>query len=209
MNPSSDAGALSKKESRPGHRQLWRRVLPASWALLSACASQPTQTTVVESRQENVGHQRLRAEADGDGAGAQAYALGENEGYRMPQLHTAPDPVVGEQDPRSTLPPTTICLQVVVDAQGRVERSAPLTDRSQCAAGLLAENAVLLRAAQEAVALWRYSPAAVCHYHAGVRRDDRGDCQGAHRVEPTAVSLLYAFTFEIVGGSHTVRMQGQ
>ncbi|MDN8801627.1 hypothetical protein Q0M53_13695, partial [Staphylococcus aureus] len=82
----------------------------------------------------------------------------------MPQLHVAPDPQVGDRDPRAELAPTTICLQVVVDAQGSVERSVPLTDRPECAPGAAGENAPLLQAAQEAVAMWKYSSAAVCHF---------------------------------------------
>jgi len=38
---------------------------------------------------------------------------------------------------------------------------------------------------------------------------DRGDCRSAERIEPVPVSLLYAFTFEIVRGRTTVRTQGQ
>lgn len=175
---------------------------------LAGCAGHE-QLRTVESRQENVGYQRLRTQAAGGEGQVQAYELAASEGYRMPQLHTAPDPVVGNEDPRHALPPTTVCLQVVVDAQGRVERSLPLTDRSECSAGLAAENSVLLRAAQKAVAMWQYSPAAVCHYPAGPRPDNRGDCEGAARIEPVAVSLLYAFTFEIVHGQHVVRTQGR
>ena len=37
---------------------------------------------------------------------------------------------------------------------------------------------------------------------------DRGDCRSAERVEPVAVTLQYAFTFEIVKGRHVVRTQG-
>jgi len=174
--------------------------------LLAGCATRERVTTV-DTRSENVGHQRLRA-ADGDGSGQiQPYTLAASEGYRMPQLHTAPDPVVGGNDPRTSLPPTTICLQVVVDAQGRVERSQPLTDRSECSAGLAAENGPLLQAAQAAVAQWLYSSAAVCHFAPGKMPDDRG-CEGADRIEPVAVTLQYAFTFEIVKGQHVVRTQG-
>ena len=177
-------------------------------ALLVGCATQDRLTTV-DTRSENVGHQRLRPQA-GDGNGqVQAYSLGASEGYRMPQLRMAPDPQVGDRDPRVELAPTTICLQVVVDAQGSVERSMPLTDRPECAAGAAAENAPLLQAAQEAVAMWEYSSAAVCHFAAGKAPADRGDCRGAERVEPVAVTLQYAFTFEIVKGQHVVRMQGK
>ncbi|PZS43984.1 hypothetical protein [Stenotrophomonas maltophilia] len=176
--------------------------------LLAGCATQDRLTTA-DTRSENVGHQRLRPDAGGGTGQIQPYALAASEGYRMPQLHTAPDPVVGERDPRTSLPPTTVCLQVVVDAQGSVERSIPLTDRSECSAGEAPENAPLLQAAQEAVAMWKYSSAAVCHFAAGKVPADRGDCRSAERVEPVPVSLLYAFTFEVVKGRQTVRTLGK
>jgi hypothetical protein len=176
--------------------------------LLAGCATQDRLTTA-DTRSENVGHQRLRPDAGGGTGQIQPYALAASEGYRMPQLHTAPDPVVGERDPRTSLPPTTVCLQVVVDAQGSVERSIPLTDRSECSAGEAPENAPLLQAAQEAVAMWKYSSAAVCDFAAGKVPADRGDCRSAERVEPVAVTLQYAFTFEVVKGRQTVRTQGK
>lgn len=176
--------------------------------LLAGCATRERVTTV-DTRSENVGHQRLEPHAGGGAGQIQPYTLADSEGYRMPQLHMAPDPVVGESDPRTSLPPTTVCLQVVVDAQGSVERSMPLTDRSECSAGGAPENAPLLQAAQEAVATWQYKPAAVCHFAAGKVPADRGDCRSAELVEPVAVTLQYAFTFEIVKGKHVVRTQGR
>ncbi|CAM4202396.1 hypothetical protein STPA111741_04260 [Stenotrophomonas pavanii] len=177
-------------------------------ALLVGCTSQDRLTTV-DTRSENVGHQRLQPQAGGGSGQLQVYSLGATEGYRMPQLYAAPDPEVGDRDPRAALAPTTICLQVVVDAEGSVERSIPLTDRSECSAGETPDNAPLLQAAQEAVAMWKYSPAAVCHFAAGRVPADRGDCRSAERVEPVAVTLQYAFTFEIVKGRHVVRTQGK
>lgn len=175
-------------------------------ALLAGCAGQP-RLAAVDTRSEQVGHQRLQALAEPGDGGPQAYRLGASEGYRMPQLHAAPDPVLGEREPRRELAATTICLQVVVSAQGTVERSVPLTDRSECRAGIAEENAALLQAAQEAVAMWKYSAAAICHFAAGQVPADRGDCRGAQRIEPVPVSLLYAFTFEIVQGRQWVRRQ--
>lgn len=173
--------------------------------LFTGCASQPT-TTTVDTRSENVDHRRLAAAAPGGGSGAvTAYELGATEGYRMPQLYGGPQPVLGERDPRRELAPTQVCLQVVVDAEGSVERSVLLNDRPECQAGAAAENTVLVQAAQEAVAQWRFTPAAVCHFAAGQVPEDRGDCRDAARVEPVAVSLLYAFSFEIVKGQQIVR----
>lgn len=171
--------------------------------LLAGCASQPAATRV-ETRAENVGYQRLKMDAAGGAGAVQAYTLQPSEGYRMPQLYAGPDPVVGDRDPRRELAPTTVCLQVVVDAEGRVERSAPVAERSDCAAGNAVENQVLVAAAQEAVAAWRYLPAGVCHFAVGNTPRDPGDCSDAERIEPVAVSLFYAFTFEIVKGEHVV-----
>jgi len=176
--------------------------------LVAGCAGHPPLATV-DTRAENVNLQRLRDDGQGGAGAVQPYQLRPSEGYRMPQLYAAPDPVLGERDPRRELAPTMVCLQVVVDADGRVERSMALLDRAECSAGNAAENAPLLQAAQEAVAQWRYVPAAVCHYPAGHVPRDRSDCAGAERVEPVPVSLLYAFTFEIVHGQHTVRRQGR
>ncbi|MEG2804718.1 hypothetical protein [Stenotrophomonas sp.] len=176
--------------------------------LVAGCAGHPTQTTV-DTRSENVALQRLHADGGGGSGQVQAYTLQPREGYRMPQLYAAPDPVVGASDPRRELAPTVVCLQVVVTAEGRVERSVALTDRPECSAGAAAENAPLLRAAQAAVAQWRYTPAAVCRYAVGQVPDASGDCRGAEQVQPVAVSLLYAFTFEIVHGQHVVRRQGR
>ncbi len=173
--------------------------------LLTGCASQPSITTV-DTRSENVDHRRLAAPAPGGGSDAvAAYELGATEGYRMPQLYGGTQPVLGERDSRRELAPTQVCLQVVVNAEGRVERSVLLNDRPECQAGAAAENALLVQAAQEAVAQWRFSPAAVCHFAPGQVPEDRGDCRDAARVEPVAVSLLYAFTFEIVKGQQIVR----
>lgn len=158
----------------------------------------------METRAENVGYQRLAMGSAGGVGAVEAYTLQPGEGYRMPQLYAGPDPVVGDRDPRRELAPTTVCLQVVVDAEGRVERSVPATGRSDCASGASAENLPLLQAAQEAVAAWRYTPAAVCHFAAGKTPGDPGDCRDAERIQPVAVSLFYAFTFEIVKGEHVV-----
>lgn len=184
-----------------------RSVFVVGAMLLSGCATREP-LTAQDTRAENVDHQRLQVRRDGSGAGAiEVYALRPTEGYRMPQLHTAPPPVLGNADPRQELAPTRVCLQLVVDAEGRVERSLPLADRPECEAGLAAVNLPLLQAAQHAVAMWRFSPAALCHFPAGSPPRDATDCDGAERIEPVPVSLLYAFTFEIVKGRQYVRSQ--
>lgn len=181
-------------------------VLVAGTLSLAGCATHE-RLTAQDTRAENVDHQRLQVRTDGGPGAVEAYALRPTEGYRMPQLHTAPPPVLGSADPRQELAPTRVCLQLVVDAEGRVERSLPLADRPECEAGTAAVNLPLLQAAKQAVAMWRFSPAALCHFPAGSAPRNATDCEGAERIEPVPVSLLYAFTFEIVKGRQYVRSE--
>jgi len=164
----------------------------------------------VDTREENVDHQRLDPQPPaGIGSGAvETYTLQPGESYRMPQLHTAPPPVLGDREQRQELALTTVCVQLVIDADGKVDRSIPIADRTACQAGAAAENGALRQAVQEAVQHWRFSPAAVCHFAPGKHPRDPSDCEGADRIEPIPVSLLYAFTFEIVKGRHYVRRKG-
>jgi hypothetical protein len=171
---------------------------------VAGCAGHVRLGTV-ETRAEKVDLRQLRSEGRGGAGRVEAYVLTAGEGYRMPQLNTARDPVVGDRDPRRELAPTVICLQLVVDAEGRVERSLPLSERDECGAGNTPENAVLVQAAQEAVAMWRFTPAAVCRFAAGTLPPANGSCSGATHVDPVPVSLFYAFTFEIVHGQQMVR----
>lgn len=127
-------------------------VLVAGTLSLAGCATHE-RLTAQDTRAENVDHQRLQVRRDGGGAGAvEAYALRPTEGYRMPQLHTAPPPVLGNADPRQELAPTRVCLQLVVDAEGRVERSLPLADRPECEAGTAA---ITCRCCRQRSRRWR------------------------------------------------------
>lgn len=74
----------------------------------------------VDTREENVDHQRLDPlPPSGIGSGAvETYTLRPGESYRMPQLHTAPSPVLGDREQRQELALTTVCVQ----AGGRCRR---------------------------------------------------------------------------------------
>ncbi|MCW4454656.1 hypothetical protein OK348_07580 [Flavobacterium sp. MXW15] len=187
------------------------RALPvALTALLVAGCAGHEQLRAVDTREESIDHRLLAPHSGGEGAGSvQPYQLQPGEAFRMPRLQHAPNPELGAAESRRELAPTTVCLQLVVDAEGAVERSLPLADRPECMGGSAAGNGTLLQAAQQAVLQWRFAPAALCHFAAGQAPSDDGDCAGASRIEPVPVSLLYAFTFEIVHGRHYVRSQGR
>ncbi len=177
-------------------------------ATLAGCAGHD-RLQVVDTRDGSVGFRGLGARPAGAGVGSvQAYTLQAGEGFRMPRLHHAPEPEWDAAETRQHLPPTTICLHLVLDAQGQVERSWPLLDREECSAGGLPENQGLAEAARQAVTQWRFVPAALCRYEAAAPPDDAG-CTKAASVDPVPVSLLYAFTFEIVAGQRLVRSQGR
>ena len=180
--------------------------LPFLLLVLAGCATQPV---VIEKDADSyaIGQQLLPPASNGGQAGQiQPYTLSGSEVFRMPEPLHAPLPELPAAASGKTLRPVTVCLNIVVDAQGRVPRSLPLSQRSECAAGEDEQNAVLLIAAADAVRQWRFRPAAICRFAHGVRPVAENDCANAERVEDVPVTLAYAFTFEIVQGQARVRI---
>ena len=180
--------------------------LPFLLLALAGCATQPV---VIEKDADsyNIGQQLLPPLPNGGQVGqVQPYALSGSDVFRMPESLHAPLPELPAAASGQTLPPVTVCLNVVVDAQGQVPRSFPLSRRSECAASDDVQNAVLLGAAADAVQRWRFRPAAICRFAPGVRPAAESDCTGAETVEDVPVTLAYAFTFEIVQGQARVRI---
>lgn len=179
-------------------------------ALLAACATHPTQELRdATTRNANV-DQRMLVPEDGGGGAAQVqrYQLAPTEVFRMPQPLDAGNPALPEDSPRQALAPTTVCVRVVVDTQGSVQRVEPLADRQECSAGARAEHADLMQAALGKVGQWRFEPAAVCHFAANHPPADPQSCAGAQTIEPVPVTLLYAFTFEVEQGQVHVQRGG-
>ncbi len=172
----------------------------------TGCATRPAATEDVADSSYNIGQRLLVAESGGgQGGEIQPYARSARELFRMPEPVHAPPPELPALQGRQSLPPVTVCLNVVVDEQGQVQRSFPLLAHSQCGAGGDADNGPLLQAAGDAVRRWRFAPAAICHFAPGTAPIAAGDCAGAARVEEVPVTLPYAFTFEIVQGQARVR----
>jgi len=172
--------------------------------LLVGCASQRSAPESAANTY-NVDRRMLQQETAQGGAASAHYSLSATQGFRMPQALHAPSPQMPDNYQQQSLPPTTLCVRVIVDAQGAVTRSEPLLTQSGCAAGSEADNAGLMQAALAATAQWRFRPAAQCSYVEGVARTGSDDCQGAEQVENVPVTLAYAFTFEVVEGKVVVR----
>ena len=175
--------------------------------MLAGCATQPAKEQVSSSFNLNQHRQMLTPESAGGAGEIQPYQLAPTESFRMPVAISAADPVLPSEYASRSLAATTVCVNVILDAQGRVERSAPLLAHSACGAGNDAGNAPLLQAALTATAGWSFEPAAVCHYAAGVQAPSNGDCSNASRIEVVPVTLAYAFTFEVIEGKAMVRRE--
>lgn len=179
------------------------RLLPL--LLLAGCATAP----VVEEGEavSSIGQRLLVPEsAGGPGGGIEPWSLSGTEAFRMPEPLRTPLPQLPDGHAMQSLPATTVCLNVVVDAQGQVPRSLPLVQHSACGAGNAPGNAVLLQSAAAAVRQWRFRPAAICRFAPDRPAAAPDDCSGAAEVEDVPVTLSYAFTFEIVQGQARVRM---
>jgi len=174
-------------------------------ALLGGCVSAGGQW--VEQRGDFV-DQRLLAPSttSGDATNAQ-YRMQSGQAFRMPLLQDNADPSLPAETPRRQLAPTAVCVRVIIDATGAVQRSEPLSDREDCLAGADPANADLLQAVDAAVRRWHYIPAAVCHYE-GPAPAIAGDCSGAQRIEPVPVTLSYLFTFQMERGRIRVQRGG-
>ncbi|WP_372393109.1 hypothetical protein ACCQ05_05050 [Xanthomonas sp. NCPPB 3582] len=174
---------------------------------LGGCASRPVLEQERSQREDSVDQRMLPPQSGAGGAAAtQAYTLSSTQRFRMPRALRSDTPALPPESPRQTLAPTTVCVQVILTADGVVQRVDPLSDRDECGAVLLPEHADLLQAVRAAVMHWQFVPAAMCSYAPGATPPaDLDDCTGAARVEPVPVTLPFAFTFEVRQGRASVR----
>ncbi|WP_372018809.1 energy transducer TonB [Pseudoxanthomonas sp. 10H] len=162
----------------------------ASFAcLLAACA---TRTAAVD--------QRLILPE-----GSARYELADHQAFvfPVPAGNAAPG-FPGAFEPRE-LPPTTLCASFVVDVTGVVRHVRLLRDPGCADPGVQPQLGATVVAA---VSEWHYQPAMFCTYpDADTRnRDWNGNgCAGAvEEAMPVAVTLAYAFTFEVRNGRQRV-----
>ncbi|WP_184620490.1 hypothetical protein [Xanthomonas sp. 3058] len=184
------------------------RICGALLALsLGACATPPVQEQQRSQREDSVDQRMLSAQSGGNGdAAIQSYTLAPTQRFRMPRALHSEAPELPADSPRQTLPPTTVCTHVILSAEGAVQRVDPMSDRDECAAGLLPDNADLVQAVRTTVQHWEFVPAAMCTFAPGVAQPAASDdCSGASREEPVPVTLSYAFTFEVRQGKVSVR----
>lgn len=174
---------------------------------LGACATPRVQEQQRSQREDSVDQRMLSAQSGGDGdSSIQPYTLAPTQRFRMPRALRSAAPVLPADSPRQSLPPTTVCAHVILTAEGAVQRVDPMSDRDECAAGLLPGNADLVQAVRTMVQQWQFVPAAMCTFAPGVAQPAAlDDCTGATGEEPVPVTLSFAFTFEVRQGKVSVR----
>jgi hypothetical protein len=157
--------------------------------LLTACA---TRTTAVD--------QRLILPE-----GSARYELADHQAFVFPAPRDNATPGFPPGFEPRELPPTTLCTSLVVDAAGGVGE-AKLLQEPGCVDPALQPQ--LGAAVLAAVSSWRYEPAVFCTYPDAATRDrdwNGSGCAGAvTEATPVAVSLAYAFTFEVRNGRQRV-----
>lgn len=141
--------------------------------------------------------------------GAQRHAPAEHQAFVFPGPDGNMPPAFPDDYRPRELPPTTICASLVVDRDGSV-RDVVLLDDAGCDGARQVPE--LASAVTSALAGWRFFPALLCTYpDAATRERDwtPSACTGATTgVSVVAVSLAYAFTFEVRQGRRRVDASG-
>jgi len=137
--------------------------------------------------------------------GAQQHEMADHQAFVFPGPDGNQPPAFPEGYAPSELAPTTLCASLVVDRDGSV-RDVALLDGPECSNAAQAPE--LAAAVTDALSGWRFYPALFCTYpDAATRERDwtPSACTGAAtQVEAVAVTLAYAFTFEVRQGRRQV-----
>ncbi|WP_235048225.1 energy transducer TonB [Xanthomonas cassavae] len=171
---------------------------------LGGCASGGGEPPPIPARGGQVGMNEISDEL----VASHRMVLADNESFIPPledegnQPPAYPPSLLGQ-----ALPPSTVCLQVVVGADGRVPASTPLEQPPRCPTSASLDP-LMLQAARSAVAMWRFEPGLRCLFpDLETKRTTYGSCgESPSRAEP--VTLTYRFIFEQRDGKGTVRMGG-
>ena len=99
----------------------------------------------------------------------------------------------------------TVCVEIVVDADGTVSWTAPLRAGPRCPAEALPALAWFEHAVDRTVRQWRFEPASVCTFPAGVEKNY--DCIGEGVVRKT-IPLRLAFVFDFSRSERRGRFSG-
>lgn len=136
------------------------------------------------------------------------YELDPRQAFIYPSPLENPSPAFPELFDQSDLPPTVVCVRLSISEQGAVEDAAVLHQEGECGTQATGVSRQLEQSVLATLRQWRFEPASICTYPdlASKERDkNETGCNGEGvTATQVAVSLGYAFTFEIANGRRKV-----
>jgi hypothetical protein len=136
------------------------------------------------------------------------YELDPRQAFIYPSPLENPSPVFPESFNQNDLPPTVVCVRLSISEQGAVKDAAALYQEGECGMQVTDANRQLEQAVLTTLRQWRFEPASICTYpDLASKEQDKNEtgCNGEGvTATQVAVSLGYAFTFEIANGKRKV-----
>ena len=165
--------------------------------LVASCSSIGERTTTKTAYQIVIPRSVDRYELKNN----QAFYLGERIGEAVLPVYPASE--LGKH-----LPEQNLCVEIVIDDDGRVLSSRPLFDPDGCSSQTMHPPEAFYEATEVAVKQWAFMPARICTFPLSVAKND--GCEGAGKVEYVPIRLAFAFTFtEEHGPRVTSRVVGR
>jgi hypothetical protein len=119
-----------------------------------------------------------------------------------------PSPAFPETFNLRDLPPTVVCVRLSISEHGAISDAAVLHQEGECGFRATEVGRQLEQAVLSTLRQWRFEPASICTYAdlASKERDkNETGCNGEGATAmQVAISLGYAFTFEIANGKRKV-----
>lgn len=130
---------------------------------------------------------------------AARYAIAQNEQFLMPLAIEAALP----DYPKDVIaaPDLTVCVEVVISAEGDVQSVQPIAASTDCAAVADPRAKPFQSATIAAVSAWKYLGAGICRY-----QQDVNECAfETASIQAVPVTLAYRFAFSVRDGKPRVQ----
>lgn len=169
---------------------------------LCSCASTEPAVSSTTSKTGNVGMNDI----SGDLVNVNRVALAKNESF-IPPLDDENNriPEYPEGLLAKNLPPSALCMQIVVSEEGTVTGSS-LVEQAPSCPPVTSLDPLMIQSVEQTVSAWRFEPGLRCVFpDVQTKETTYGSCgQSTSIAEP--VSLTYRFVFEQKGGKGVVSM---
>ncbi len=136
------------------------------------------------------------------------YELDPRQAFIYPSPLENASPAFPDSFNQDELPPTVVCVRLSISEQGAVNDAATLRQQGECGSQGTDASRQLEQAVLTTLRQWRFEPASICTYpDLASKEQDKNEtgCNGeGATATQVAVSLGYAFTFEIANGKRKV-----